>query len=238
MTHATTITDQPIATPALPTVPRLHNGDRLTRYEFERRYSAMPKHIKAELLDGVVYLPSPVRFESHGGQDADLILWLGLYRIATPGVRAGVNTTIRLDLDNEPQPDSLFLIEPRCGGQAKIDTEGYIEGGPELAGETTASTASYDLHVKFHVYRRNGVREYIVWRVEDREIDWFVLREGNYERLPTSPDGILRSETFPGLWLDAAAMIRGDLARVNQVLQQGVATAEHAAFVARLSASA
>jgi hypothetical protein len=223
---------------SVPTIPRLQNGDRLTRAEFERRYDAMPHLKKAELLEGVVYMPPPVSFDEHGGPHFDLITWLGLYRIATPGVRGGDNASLRLDLDNEPQPDAFLLVLPAHGGQARISKDGYVEGGPELVAEVAASSVSYDLHVKLPVYRRNGVREYIVWRVWDRAIDWFILREGQYERLPLTSSGIYQSEILPGLWLDPAALIRGDLTTMGQVVQQGVASAEHAAFVSKLQQAA
>lgn len=150
------------------------------------------------------------------------------------GVRGGNNSSLRLDLDNEPQPDAFLIVLPSHGGQARIDGEGFITGGPELAAEVAASGASYALHDKLTVYRRNGVREYIVWRVLDQAIDWFVLREGRYERLPLIANGTYRSEVFPGLWLDPAALIAGDMPTVWNVAQQGLASPEHAAFVARL----
>jgi Uma2 family endonuclease len=215
-------------------VPPLENGDVLTRAEFERRYEAMPHLKKAELIEGVVYVPSPARHSYHGHQHAHLISWLGHYEAHTPGVEASGNATVRLDLDNEPQPDVLLFIDPACGGQACIDADGYIEGAPELVAEVAASSASYDLHAKLRVYRRNGVREYIVWRVLDREIDWFVLRAGQYERLSLDAEGLYRSEVFPGLWLDPAALLRGDLATVLAVVHRGLASPEHAAFVSRL----
>jgi Uma2 family endonuclease len=216
-------------------IPELEHGDRLTRAEFERRYQAMPQLKKAELIEGEVYMPSPVRIRRHSGPHFHLITWLGVYTSASPGVEGGDNSTVRLDLDNEPQPDGLLFIDPARGGQARISEDDYIESAPELVGEIASSSASYDLHAKLNVYRRSGVREYIVWRVLDRQIDWFVLREGSYERKPPDADGILRSEVFPGLWLDAAAMIEGNPARVLAVLQQGLGSAEHAAFVARLN---
>jgi Uma2 family endonuclease len=215
-------------------VPPLENGDVLTRAEFERRYEAMPHLKKAELIEGVVYVPSPVRHRYHGHQHSHLIGWLVQYEANTPGVEASDNVTVRLDLDNEPQPDVLLFIDPACGGQARIDADGYIENAPELVAEVASSSASYDLHAKFRVYRRNGVREYIVWRVLEQEIDWFVLRAGQYERLSLDAEGLYRSEVFPGLWLDPAALLRGDLATVLAVVQRGLASPEHAAFVSRL----
>jgi Uma2 family endonuclease len=216
------------------TLPVLENGDRLTRAEFERRYEAMPHLKKAELIEGVVYVPSPVRHRQHGSPHAHLISWLGLYAANTPGVEVGDNSSVRLDLDNEPQPDGLLFIDPAFGGQVRISADGILEGAPELVAEVASSSVSYDLHAKLHVYRRNGVREYIVWRVLEGEIDWFVLRAGQYERMPLDANGLLRSEVFVGLWLDPAALVRGDLATVLAIIQQGLASPEHAAFVTRL----
>jgi len=205
-------------------MPPLQNGDRLTRAEFERRYDAMPHLKKAELIEGVVYMPSPVCHVDHGGPHFNVIGWLSRYCDATPGVEGGDNSSLRLDLDNEPQPDAFLMRLPPHGGQAHIDADGYIAGAPELIVEVAASIVSYDLHVKLNAYRRNGVREYVVWRVLDGEIDWFVLREGAYERLSPDAAGVYRSEVFPGLWLDVAAMIRGDRAAVVQTLQAGLAS--------------
>ena len=213
-------------------VPILENGDHLTRAEFERRYDAMPHVKKAELIEGVVYVASPVSHENHGKPHFQLIAWLTQYWMATPVVEGGDNSSLRLDLDNMPQPDAFLYLLPECGGQVRIDADQYIASAPELITEVASSSASYDLHEKLHVYRRNGVREYVVWRVRDRAVDWFILREGRYERLPTSDDGTLRSEVFPGLWLDPAALIRQDRAAVARLVQQGVGSPEHATFVA------
>jgi hypothetical protein len=87
---------------------------------------------------------------------------------------------------------------------------------------------------KLQVYRRNGVREYVVWRVLDSQVDWFVLHAGRYESMTLSVDGLYRSTVFPGLWLDPVALLNHDLARVIAVVQEGLKTVEHAGFVARL----
>ena len=215
-------------------VPPLEAGDRLTRAEFERRYEAMPHLKKAELIEGEVYMPSPVRHGRHSHPHTRLVTWLGSYETDTPGVEAGDNGTIRLDLDNEPQPDAFLIIRPEHGGQVRISEDDYIEGAPELVAEVASSSASYDLGKKLNAYRRNGVREYVVWRVLDRQVDWFVNREGRFELMPPSADGILRSTVFPGLWLDPAALVCGEKATVQGILQQGLHSAEHADFVARL----
>jgi Uma2 family endonuclease len=212
----------------------LENGDRLTRAEFERRYEAMPDLKKAELIEGEVYVGSPTRHRRHSKPHGQLMTWVGNYASSTPGLEFGDNGSIRLDLDNEPQPDAYLMIEPERGGQARIDEDDYVEGAPELVGEIASSSVSYDLGKKLTAYRRNGVCEYIVWRVLDRAIDWFVLHEGAYELLHPAHDGILRSRVFPGLWLDPAALIEGDLATVLAVVHQGVNSPEHAEFVAKL----
>lgn len=224
----------PSKIPTMPPIPPLNQGDRLTRDEFERRYEAMPELKKAELIEGIVHITPPVSAEKHGDPHADLIGWMGIYRVNTPGVRVSVDATIRLDLDNEPQPDALVYVEPAFGGLVRLDDDGYLVGGPELVAEVAASTVSMARNTKLRVYRRNNVREYIIWRVEDGEIDWFVLREGEYQQLQRTSDGLLRGEHLPGLWLDPDALLRFDLAGVLQTLQRGLASPEHAAFVAQL----
>jgi Uma2 family endonuclease len=219
-------------------VPPLREGERLDRDEFERRYEAMPDKQKAELIDGVVYMPSPVYFEDHGRPHFDLIGWLAAYRFATPGVQGADNTSLRLDLQNEPQPDACLLVLPSHGGRVRIEGGRWIVGGPEFIAEVAASSTSYDLNQKKNAYQRNGVREYVVWRVLDGAIDWFVLREGGYEPLPAAEDGVCRSEVLPGLWLAPAALIAGDVERVAAVLREGLSSPEHAAFVADLAQAA
>lgn len=183
-------------------------------------------------------MPSAVRWNPHAGPHADLLWWLTHYRVFTLGVRVGANGTLRLDLENEEQPDGALIVEPGFGGKVKISSDGYIEGGPELVAEISASTVSIDLNTKLRVYRRNNVLEYIVWRVLDQAIDWFRLRHGQYEPLSLNAAGHYQSVVFPGLWLDPAALVRGDLATVLQVLQQGLASPQHAEFVANLQKQA
>src|SRR5215510_8641115 len=179
----------------------LEHAVHLTRNEFERRYEARPDIKKAELIEGVVYMPSPVRAKSHSRPHGQVMTWLGTYAAATPGVDLEDNATVRLDLDNEPQPDALLRLEPEAGGRSYIGEDDYIEGAPELIVEVAASSASYDLHEKLRAYRRNGVQEYIVWRVHDKQVDWFMLREDEY--VPAAPDeaGVIHSQVFPGLRL-------------------------------------
>ena len=219
-------------------LPPLESGDTLSRDEFERRYQAMPHVTKAELIEGVVHMPSPVRWDFHGVQHANLIWWLNSYVIETFGTQVGDNATVRFDFDNEPQPDATLIVKPHCGGQVIIDEDGYVAGAPELVAEVAASSASFDLHTKFRVYRRTGVKEYLVWRVLDQEFDWFVLRGSQFERLVSDADGCLKSEVFPGLWLSVSHLLAADLRAVGTVLQNGLQSAEHAAFVTKLAQAA
>jgi Uma2 family endonuclease len=215
------------------TIPPLENGDRLTRLEFEQRYEQMPDVKKAELIEGIVYMASPLRFTQDGEPHALIMAWLGTYWLATPGVKVGDNCTVRLDADNEPQPDALLRIT--ANGQSIISKDDYVEGSPELIVEILASTASIDLHDKLKAYRRNQVQEYLVWRVYDGEFDWFHLREGKYLQLQPNQKGIICSEYFPGLWLDRAALLIGDLAKSSATLQQGLNSEEHQSFVKKLT---
>lgn len=214
--------------------PPLESGDQLTRAEFERRYHLHPEIKKAELIDGIVYVAEPVRARQHGDPHFDMVGWLGSYSAFTPGVRGSDNATVRLDLENEPQPDALLRLPPELGGRSRVSPDDYLEGPPELIVEIAASSASYDMNQKKRVYARNGVPEYLVFQMFERQTTWFVLREHGYETLTPAADGILRSEVFPGLWLDPAAFWAGDMRRLMATAQQGVASPEHAAFVEKL----
>jgi Uma2 family endonuclease len=216
-------------------LPLLENGDRLTRSEFERRYAAAPHIKKAELIEGIVYMASPLRFTPHAEPHSRLVTWLGTYTAFTPDSLSGIEPTIRLDLDNEPQPDIVLILDEAVGGQARLTGDGYLERVPELVVEIAASSASYDLADKKKAYRRNGVREYIVWQMFENRLDWFVLQDDNYVVLPPDTDGIIRSPQFPGLWLAVEALLAGNMVQVLAVLQQGLASPEHEAFVQQLS---
>ena len=190
----------------------LESGDHMTREEFHRRYLARPDIKKAELIDGVVFMPSPVRSPQHGRPHAYVIAWLGTYVGQHPGVGIDDNTTVYLDDEVEVQPDASLWRSADRGPH--LDDEGYIVGAPQLVVEVAASSVSYDLHVKKEAYRRNGVGEYVVWRVLDRAIDWFRLRDGQYDLIAPGEDGLIESEQFPGLRLHVPSMLAGDLAAV------------------------
>lgn len=218
-----------MTTERLVKIPPLESGDRLSRAEFERRYHAMPHLKKAELIEGVVYVASPLRAQAHGSPHAHIICWLATYEAASPGVRCYDNPTVRLDGDNEPQPDAVLRLEQN--GRSSISEDDYIEGSPELIVEVAASSASYDLHDKLRVYRRNGVQEYVVWRTYSQQIDWFYLQDGEYQSLIADEQGIFRSRQFPGLWLASAALLSGNLGEVLRMLGQGISSPEHEEFV-------
>ena len=192
----------------------LESGDRLTRAEFERRYACHPDIKKAELIEGVVYVASPVRILRHAQPHGFITGWLGTYAAQTPGVLLGDNGTIRLDQDNEPQPDAFLAWDAAHGGQSRVDDDDYLEGAPELIVEVAASSAAYDLHDKLRAYRRNQVQEYVVWQILENRVDWFRLREGEY--IPLKPDrrGVIESEVFPGLKLNVRALLKGDIKAV------------------------
>ena len=190
----------------------LESGDHLTREEFHRRYCARPDIKKAELIDGVVYVPSPVRLRQHGRPHGFVMGWLAAYVSQAPDVILGDNTTVYLDDRGEVQPDA-FLWRPGSGS-ARENEDGYLEGAPQLAVEVSASSVSYDLHEKKEAFRRNGVGEYVVWRVLDEAIDWFRLQDGQYVLIQPDADGMVESEQFPGLRLHVPSMLSGDLATV------------------------
>jgi Uma2 family endonuclease len=212
--------------------PLLEQGDRLTRDEFERRYERMRRLKKAELVEGIVFMPSPVRATKHAEPHNFLSGWLLVYTSETPGIRCFDNSTVRLDLDNEPQPDLVLIKIPGKGGQARISKDDYIEGAPEFVIEIVGSSAAYDLHQKRTAYRRNGVREYLVWITGENRLIWWELREGEYQELSADGQGILRSKIFPGLWLDTPALLKSDMKTVLTTLRRGLESPEHTAFLA------
>jgi Uma2 family endonuclease len=193
-----------------PTLTILENGDRLNRLDFERRYTASNIK-KAELIEGIVYVASPLRFTPHAEPHGRIIGWLIAYQAMASGLKVGIEPTVRLDADNEPQPDAVLF---RLGGNAQIDEDGYITGAPELIVEIAASTVSYDLHAKKRAYECNGVNEYIVWRTLEQAIDWFVLENGQYVRLAPDTAGIIHSRQFEGLRLNVSAILNGDMSLV------------------------
>lgn len=188
----------------------LETGDELTLEQFEERYAQHPEIKKAELIEGVVYVASPVK-KQHGDSHGDLMAWLGSYRASVADVRLGDNSTLRLRPSSEVQPDAHLRRE---SADSSKDDDDYVERAPELVAEVSGSSVSYDLHSKMEIYRRAGVQEYIVWRVYDAAIDWFELRDGKYERMEPDERGVIESKVFPGLRLDAAKMLAGDLAGV------------------------
>jgi len=198
-----------------PTLTILENGDRLNRVEFERRYTTS-KIKKAELIEGLVYVASPLRFTPHAKPHSQIIGWLITYQTLVAGLEVGIEPTVRLDDDNEPQPDAVLF---RLGGNAQVDMDGYITGAPELIVEIAASTVSYDLHAKKRSYERNGVKEYIVWRTLDEQIDWFVLENGEYVNLSPDTAGIIHSLEFEGLRLNVSALLSSDMSTVLKTLQ-------------------
>ncbi|MBD2201354.1 Uma2 family endonuclease [Calothrix sp. FACHB-1219] len=215
--------------------PPLQSGDRLTRPEFERRYAAAPHIKKAELIEGIVYIASPLGHEQHGKPHSRIMTWLGIYQAMTPGVDLSDAPTVRLDLDNEPQPDAVLFLESAVGGQTRVSSDDYIEGAPELIVEIAARSAAIDRGSKKQVYRRNGVLEYVIWQTYDNQIEWFYLTDGDYQLLSPGADGIIRSQVFPGLWLAVEALLNNQMAQVLEVVQAGLNSAEHTAFVQQLS---
>jgi Uma2 family endonuclease len=211
----------------------LEAGDHLDQLTFHERYKAMPSTFRAELIGGVVIVPSPL-LAAHGFHHALVMAWLGTYGIATPGTNAGDNMTAILGASSEPQPDGVLIIDPARGGQTGLSEDGYMTGAPELVVEIASSSASIDLHAKRRDYEQAGVLEYVVVVLRQRVVRWFVLQDGVYQELSPDADGIFRSRVLPGLWLHADALLQRDGATVMDVLRQGLATPEHAAFVQRL----
>lgn len=215
-------------------IPFLEPGDHLTRQEFLRRCEAMPRLKKAELIEGKVYMPAAVRHSLHGKPHGVLMTWVGTYAMQTRHLEFGDNSPLLLDSDNAPQPDVYLLVEEQAGGQTKLNEDDYLEGAPELVCEVSSSSASYDLHEKLQVYRRNGVQEYLVWKVLEKAVVWYHLENEEYRELRPDEQGGLSSQVFPGLWLDVPALLGNESAKVLATLQRGMLTEDHQWFVQQL----
>ena len=223
----------PHATLPRPHLPPLEVGDHLDQATFHARYEAMPANFRAELIGGVVFVPSPLR-KAHGRHHALVMGWLTNYWIATPGTETLDNATAILGDDSEPQPDATLIIEPESGGQSSVSEDGYATGPPELIVEVASSSESIDLHRKRRDYEQAGVLEYVVVVLRQHVVRWFVMQDGTYQEVEPDASGIFKSTVFPGLWLDAPALLRLDGRQVMATLQQGIETSEHAAFVQQL----
>lgn len=224
----------PPAVLTVPRLPRLEAGDHLDQATFHARYEAMPSDFCAELIGGVVFVPSPLRSE-HGESHALVMGWLTNYWGATPGTRVRDNATAILGDLSEPQPDAALVIDPENGGQTSISEDGYATGPPELIVEVASSSESIDLHRKRRDYEQTGVSEYVVVVLRQRVVRWFVLQDRTYREVEADARGMFKSTVFPGLWLNATALLRLDVRQVMATLQQGLETLEHVAFVRQLA---
>jgi Uma2 family endonuclease len=137
--------------------------------------------------------------------------------------------------EETPQPDKALRLLPEYGGQSRVEDQ-YPAGAPEFLAEVCLSSTSYDLHQKLEVYETSRVQEYLAVLVREREVRWHRLHDGRFVIVPPDADGVYRSVVFPGLWLNAPALLAQDLAQVLTTLQEGLASPGHAAFVAELAA--
>jgi Uma2 family endonuclease len=221
----------PLAAPV--STPPLFEGDCLSSDEFLRRWEEMPDLRHAELIEGIVYMSSPVS-RPHHRCHALLATWLGIYGVATPGCYPSLEGTWRMGRSNVPQPDLGLMILPEYGGQSTVEGP-YYAGAPELIVEVAVSSYSRDFGVKKRLYERKGVREYLIALPRQRKLVCHELTPSGFQTFEPGTDGIFRSLMFPGLWLDMDALWSLDLARMNTMLQQGLATPEHAAFAAQVA---
>lgn len=195
-------------------------GDRLSREEFLELWERMPGLKFAELIDGVVYMPSPLSHE-HGRRDSQMQLLLGTYAARTRRCEV-LSSATWLMLESAPQPDMALRYFPEFGGRTDISEE-LASGAPELIVEITKSSRSFDLGPKLALYQRAGVTEYVAVLVSERRVQWRMLESGSYI-LNAPVEGVFRSRAFPGLWLDEAALWAGDSDRLLAKLHEGLAS--------------
>jgi Uma2 family endonuclease len=217
----------PSATPPHRVQPiPLQAGDHLGASEFLRRYEASGEQVKAELINGIVYIMFGAHFEAHGKPDSIISMWLSYYAAFTPWVEHATGPTVKLSRIDVPQPDSLLFLKPEAGGGCRVTADDYISGAPEFVAEVAATSASYDLREKLEAYLRAGVREYVVWRTYDEAVDWFELREDAYARLEPDAEGIVHSPNLAGLWLNTKALLAHDRQAILRTLDEGLKARE------------
>lgn len=214
--------------------PPLEPGDKLDQKTFHARYEAMPESTRAELIGGIVHMPSPMK-APHAKMQRRVSSWLDAYESATPGVEGGDGMTTILGDESEPQPDSCLYILQEKGGQSRVNDEEYLVGPPELVVEIASSSEAIDLHAKKRDYETCGVREYLVVALRQKKVLWFARRGSLFVEKTPNEDGILRSKVFPGLWLDPVALLDLDRQRMDAVLQQGLSSQDHAEFAKKMS---
>ncbi|MGL4549540.1 MAG: Uma2 family endonuclease [Gemmataceae bacterium] len=225
------MTEQTAAGPEAP--PPLESNERLDQPTFHERYEAMGPGVRAELIAGRVCMPSPTTAD-HAISHDETGYWLTTYRLATAGTQTANAPTCKMGVTFEPQPDHTLFVREDHGGACRRRGR-YFTGPPDLVAEVALSTESIDLHEKREEYERHGVSEYVVVALRQQRVYWFTRVEDALVELTPGEDGVLRSAAFPGLWLDPAAIVAEDLPRVLEVLRGGLATPEHAAFVAELA---
>jgi Uma2 family endonuclease len=225
----------PERTPVIDPPRTLVEGQHLDQPTFHSLYEATPPGTRAELINGVVHMPSPVG-SAHSVAQVPVIVWLDYYAEKTLGVQVMDNATTILGWKSEPQPDGLLRILPDSGGRTWLE-RGFVHGAPELVVEVSKATRFVDLGPKKADYEQAGVLEYFVHAIDPDEIFWFGQDEGILVKRALDDDGLYRSTAFPGLWLDPQALLKGDRQRLRAVVDLGCATTEHAAFVARLAAA-
>lgn len=195
----------------------LHSGDRMSRDEFLRRWERIPEIKRAELIDGVVYLASPVS-ELHSDYEQLFNRWLSHYQERTEGLKVMPAATFLL-AGSSPQPD-LALI--RLSGSSRSGKK-FREGPPELVVEIAYSSLAYDLGPKLELYRRGGVAEYITVLLEEKKVQWRVLENRRYHALRPS-GGYLKSRAYPGLWLDPKAVFPPRIRELLASVEAGLAS--------------
>lgn len=208
--------------------PPLEAGDWLNRDEFLERWEQHPEIKNAELIGGVVYMPPPVGIE-HSRSDSDAVYFLKSYAIETPGTES-VNNATWLMLGDAPQPDAALRVVSACDGGSSDDGK-FFRGTPELVLEVSNSSTAYDLHQKLDLYAAAGVGEYVTVLLREQEVRWHRLENGRFIVINPATDGVIRSTVFPGLWLDLVAFLKHDMRGVLAVLQDGLRSDEHSAFI-------
>lgn len=155
--------------------------------------------------------------------------WLCQYRRSTPCVESLGRVSIFLDPTTEIETTAAMWLTPGADDRPRWQR---CEGVPELLVEVTATVHNKVFRRRLRVYEQSEIHELLVVTGDPRDTALYARENGRFARVSPADDGSYRSRVFPGLWLDPSALFSDEWNEMAACLDRGMATEEHAAFVA------
>ncbi len=190
--------------PLLPQV--VQELQALLAEEHEQRqafYDALDPSVKAEWINGVAVVHSPVRL-SHSDASGTLYRLIGNYLDLHP-LGAVHHEKVMIQLTrNSYEPDVCFF---RAATAASFTPDMVLFPAPDFVAEVLSdSTAARDRGVKFTDYAAHGISEYWIIDADAEEIEQYVLHEGDYQLRQRATTGAIRSAVIAGFRIPVRAL--------------------------------